>query len=350
MGEIIKIGNINGYRRNVPRVIYVILLIFSVIYVSNHGGAFSYALFYAVLLYIPFSLLYMIHAVLVLRIYQEIDERLLYKNTEVRYRLTVQNIGVIPVSGITFHHNDYTMFRDEFTDGVFSFQPREKLELENGLSCRYSGNYESGVDYYYLRDVFGIICIKKRIDVPLRISVLPNITDVASGDIEKLFSSRENREKVPLDSFEEILGNDIRKYAEGDPLSRVHWKNYARTGEMFTRLPEHQESGMIHMVLVSGKNTGTKEDMKRKDSYLEYAVSVCQYFAKRKKPVKLYYYNNGVKSCIVDSLVSFRDFYMEIIERLAREVDEKTESEIRDVLGNLADVAVFLREDSFQSE
>ena len=41
----------NGHRKYLRMIIYVILLIASVIIVSNQGGTFSYVFFYGVLLY-----------------------------------------------------------------------------------------------------------------------------------------------------------------------------------------------------------------------------------------------------------------------------------------------------------
>lgn len=44
---------------------------------------------------------------------------------------------------------------------------------------------------------------------------------------------------------------DIRDYAPGDPLSRIHWKNSARKGALQSRVPEREEGRMTCIVLAN---------------------------------------------------------------------------------------------------
>lgn len=44
---------------------------------------------------------------------------------------------------------------------------------------------------------------------------------------------------------------EIREYAPGDPLSRIHWKNSARKGTLQSRVPEREEGRMSCIVLAN---------------------------------------------------------------------------------------------------
>lgn len=44
---------------------------------------------------------------------------------------------------------------------------------------------------------------------------------------------------------------EIREYAPGDPLSRIHWKNSARKGTLQSRVPEREQSKMFCVVLAN---------------------------------------------------------------------------------------------------
>jgi uncharacterized protein (DUF58 family) len=44
-------------------------------------------------------------------------------------------------------------------------------------------------------------------------------------------------------------GLELRDYAEGDPLSRVHWKSSARLGRLQTRLPEEEVDQELYIIL-----------------------------------------------------------------------------------------------------
>ena len=95
-----------------------------------------------------------------LHIYQDMEGRLLYKNTAKQYQIVIENAGILPISGIRLsYRNVTTQFREEFTDETFQLLPGESISLENELTCKYAGNYTAGIERVALRDFFGIIRI-----------------------------------------------------------------------------------------------------------------------------------------------------------------------------------------------
>ena len=304
---------IRKHRMKYPLIIYIAILILSVILVSNYGGALSYVFFFVALLYVPVSLLVCFITSQMIHIYQDMEGRLLYKNISKPYQIVIKNAGFIPSGKLRLvATDDISDYRDDFTQDTYYLMPGERIEINTEITCRYAGNYTPGVVYIILQDLFGLFELKIPIKALLRVSVLPVVTDLAVNDINKMLSDDfKSRVNFVLDKEDDNMGNDMRKYEPGDPLSRIHWKNYARTGEMFVRTPEMQSSVMVKIVLVSEERTGELDYIKMHDHYLEYMISIADYFAKQKKPVQFIYYKSGIQTYIIDDIKSFRKFYLE---------------------------------------
>ena len=174
-------------------IIYIALLVAATINVSSRGGTFSYVFFYAVLLYLPLSFIYIIYIFLALKVYQETTGKLIQKGTAEDYQLVIENSGPIPISDITFYYNeDITHFPEDFTVESFRLLPHEKVTVDAKIICRYAGSYDAGVEGYTVQDIFGILRFKKKVKIPIRVHVLPVITNVAENVIEKLMHDEKN--------------------------------------------------------------------------------------------------------------------------------------------------------------
>ncbi len=315
--------------KHLPLLIYLLLLIASIILVSNKGGALTYIIFFSFLFYIPAALIEIIYSRFALHIFQDVNERLLYKNQALNYELSISNAGPIPIAGVSFLIDDeITHLSKDITKDEYKLLPGENITLNMDISCKYAGGYDAGITKIIIRDFFGIINFSYDIPSPLRVYVLPSITDIATNDVNRIFEENYAKRSVFKTNIDEIsLGNDTRKYIDGDKLSLVHWKNYAKTGEMRTRLYDKQESEMMTVVIIP-KNKATIE---QKDYMLEYIVSIADCFAKQSKPVRIIYYKTGVKDVLIDNYKSFREFYPDKLKELGnanKEVSDKANDEL----------------------
>ena len=332
------------HRRFVPVVIYIALLIAATINVSYHGGTFSYVFFYSVLLYLPLSFIYIIYIFIALQIYQETTGKLIQKGTAEDYQLVIENAGPIPISDITFYYEkEITHFPEDFTVKSFRLLPKEKITVDAKIILRYAGSYDAGVEGYTVQDIFGILRFRKKVKIPIRVHVLPVITDVAENVIERLLT---DENLFSLTSPENHLGNEVRKYMEGDSLNRVHWKLFAKTNHLYTRLPENQESEMISMVLITEMMDGSLESIRLRDKYLEYLVSIAEFFGMKRKPLMIFYYYVGVKSYVIDSPETFHEFYTELLTKVGSKSGVGHEDEmLAEVKGMAGNVIVFREKD-----
>ncbi|MCR5543681.1 MAG: hypothetical protein K6F55_05975, partial [Eubacterium sp.] len=112
-------------------ILYILVLVSTAILVSNRGGAFFYILFFSTLLYIPVALIQILYTRIVLRVYQDVDSRLLFKGSAVPYQVSIGNAGPIPIGGISFVREEHiTEFEKDFTLEEYKFLPKESINID----------------------------------------------------------------------------------------------------------------------------------------------------------------------------------------------------------------------------
>lgn len=305
-------------KNRIPLIVYLIVLIIVTVMINNVGGVFFYALFFSAFLYLPVSFIYILYIKANLLIYQELDSRLLYKGRAERYKLNIENGAFVPAGGIRLGTTyGISVFTEDFTCDSYELLSHEKMEIATDIILRYAGSYEAGITEIILSDVFGIINYKYHIPAPLRVSVLPSVTDVAERPLNRLLDEMSGgRRTLTSDQREDALGNDLRAYIKGDPVKQIHWKNYARSGELFVRLPDMPDAQMPTIFLIPELSEENLKSIERRDYFLELAVSVANYFAKRKKPVSFIFDGLGDDRILVENYESFQRFYTELEKRI----------------------------------
>ena len=120
---------------------------------------------------------------------------------------------------------------------VMKLNPGDKKQLIYQLECNRRGYYQVGPLVLETGDMFGLNRRYRVLTQPIFLLVLPKIVSVGSYDI----ASRRPIGEVVMTHrlFEDptrIAG--VRKYQQGDPLSRVHWRATARTGKLQSKIYE----------------------------------------------------------------------------------------------------------------
>lgn len=313
-------------RPRLPQVIYVLFLIAAIIYVSNRGGAFSYTLFYAALAYPVLAFLYLLYMRATIRIDQALPVRELKKNMDQPYVLKIVNSGLLPSAGITIHtYKGRAVFGEELNGKTISLLPKAEIEWETALSCKYSGSYAAGISRLTFRDCFGLITMTLKTPAPMYVQVLPVVNPDHSEETAKaLLNLNMGASGGRMKERENTLGNEIKPYIQGDPIKRIHWKNYARSGELFVRLPEEKDLQLVSVVLLARPVEGLEDEtgdlaagrLAERDRFLDEAASVAAYFAGQKRPVQFFFYNAGVKRMLVEDFEGLHSLGLELSKEL----------------------------------
>ena len=329
-------------RQAVSRTVYLMILILVAFYVSKFGGALPYTLFYAVLIYPFVSFAYLLYQRSAIRLFQEVPGRELDKNSETDYRLTIENAGIFPVAGIhLFMRKAGVTFAEDLARLNLSLLPGERREYATGLSCRYAGSYVIGADGLRFYDCFGLFSLYLKNPNPLRVQVLPK---AGTGEEDEL-PDLPLAEAAGGRDEDDVLGNDMASYTGAEPVSRIHWKNYARRGELSVRRPEVQGVDMVSVALLTDKNDESEEGLARRDTFLSFAVSVAGYYVKLRKPVRFFFYNAGVQTSVIGSASDLSDFCRNISKELVLgEEKSRIDAKVVDAMGRSGERHFLVRE------
>ena len=108
-----------------------------------------------------------------LHIYQDMEGRLLYKNTAKQYQIVIENAGILPISGIRLsYRNMTTQFREEFTDETFQLTASVNTEEgEAGAVQDYTIEWSSDNSRIAQVDDNGLVTAKKHGNTSIHASV-----------------------------------------------------------------------------------------------------------------------------------------------------------------------------------
>ncbi len=241
------------------------------------------------------------------------------KNQEQPFSLTLENGGIIRINdGKLLFESVFSelLFRekDEEDDKIINLAPTERIELKGTATCRYAGTYDIGLKEVSFRDPFGIIEIKLPLPEPYRVTVMPRITDIADSVLN--FENLKNSSRLKSTLLKEPTpGNELRPYINGDTIRNIHWKASAAAGELISRTPEPLDLKKISMVLIAEKEVPDRnapDFIKRRDYFLEFAVSAAYYHAGKGESIQIIYPRGEIKERQVASLDSFSEFYNDI--------------------------------------
>ncbi len=292
--------------------IYLLSLILSIVFASFYGGAVSFVPLYSLLLLIPVSIFYIFINYKFLRVYQEIEVHRIVKGENHRFRATIENAGILPITGMKLglYKDRCDLF--DISDGQeISLRIHEKKELTSAINCRFAGAYEVGIESVSLADPFLIFQVCLNIPYHFRAVVSPRITNIADSvlDLENTYNSTGFKSN---DFYESIPGSDLRAYQPGDQLSAINWKISAKLSELVVRIPDRLENRIVTILLEAVNATERMQNidfLKKRDAFLEFGISAAWHFAGQGVPVKIIYPSGKVQESIIDSYDSFLEFY-----------------------------------------
>ena len=291
---------------------YLLVLAASLVFSSYHGGPASFAWLYAVLLHLPLSAAYIFANYAFLRIYQEVEVHKLVRGEDHKYRAKIENTSILPIHNMRLNLWGDRCTLYEIEDGCpLSLTSLEAKELTSGVSCKYAGSYDIGIESVSFSDPFTIFTVTIDIPYTFRAVVSPPVTDIADTvfDLENRYNSTGLKSRRLT---EDTPGSDLRPYQPGDPLSAINWKVSARLSELTTRLPDKLEKREVTIWAEAAYDPERERDLehlRQRDFFLEFIVSAAWHFAKQGVPVRLLYPAGKLTESTVNSYETFMDFY-----------------------------------------
>ncbi|NSW90458.1 MAG: DUF58 domain-containing protein [Firmicutes bacterium] len=297
------------------RITYFCLLLLSTIFIYFYGGKVPYMLFFTTVTLPALSLIYTIIIYLRFKYFQEIDKKFIIKGDNINYNFIISNEDFLfyPYLKITFFGTE-TIFAEQFKTRALSLLPFTEKTFTFNLPCKYSGNYEIGVDRIEIEDFLGIFRLTYKVPFPLSINVYPRIVMIDRFNLKTDFVSESYS---VLDSKYEDIGalQDIRKYVYGDNLKKVHWKLTAKLNELMIRkFQSATEASAIIVLDLKKSNYTFEQNTIIEDKLIESAISIIYYCLYSWMPVNLVYYTKEIVATKANNPFDFQNIYKRLAE------------------------------------
>ena len=174
---------------------------------------------------------------------------------------------------------------------------RRETELKYSLECPLRGFYTVGPVAVRVQDTFGLFHREKEIHLYDDFLVFPKMEDVkdafVKSKVPKIFTGAVNiRQPGEGSNF-----YNLREYVPGDPMRKVNWKAFARSGKMMVNDFERDAVSDI-ILIIDSRNVSETGPVSRNSLVYSTraAASLAQYFLSRRDSVGLVIYGDEIVS------------------------------------------------------
>jgi len=147
---------------------------------------------------------------------------------------TVRHASLLPVAAIRLRLSVPSAF--SYQEVAVSALPFSKKVFRYRINCPHRGIYEAGVTRIEAQDLFGLVRLSRRADMRLvKMEVVPGTPRDLPMELKSVDMGPETISRASDDT---ASPSDVRKWEDGDPLKRVHWKLTMRKREVMVRVFE----------------------------------------------------------------------------------------------------------------
>lgn len=292
------------------RILYLCLLFAALVFAYFNGGKVPYMLLYTTILMPVISLIYTLIIYLRFKYGQELDKKFVTKGDKVNFIFSINNEDflIYPYIRVSFH-GAKTIFENQFQVRNFSLQPYCGKSYSIELQCKYRGNYEVGINSVEIEDFFGLFVFKYNIFEPKYVTVYPRIVYLERFLLKTDYIS-ESHSIINNRNEDMTTISDIRKYAYGDSLKRIHWKLTAKAQNFMVK--KYQSTSEINtlMLLDLQKNPySSGENIIIEDKVIESIVAVLYYCLYNWIQVNLVFFNGSLINLQAKNHLMFNEIF-----------------------------------------
>lgn len=288
------------------RVIYGGLLIGALYLCYQYQNPVTSMFAYTLLILPAIALLHLLVIYKSFTYTQEIDKKFITKGESIHFTCTVSNESKFfyPDLEINFYGHD-SIFNAYFKRKKVSVPPCCKKDYPFPLVCPYRGYYAVGIKKVYITDFLGLVRVPYNVFNPLYITVYPRIIPLKHFHIERNVMEK-SEQMLSKQIGESAIMSDIRQYAYGDSMRKIHWKLTAKRQELMVK--NYDAMSSTGNVILLDLNKGIYDIMTNtiiEDKAIECTVAILYYCLQQEFATQLSYYN---QSFIQHSAENMRDF------------------------------------------
>jgi len=292
------------------RILYLALLFTAFIFPYFYGGRLPYLVLYIVLALPAITFLHALIIMFRFKYVQFTDKVFIVKGDIVKFsvRITNEDFFLYPYIKAIFVGEE-TVFEKQVQSINFSLLPNSRKTYTFDLECKYRGEYEIGLKYFEIMDLLGIFRLRYNVKEMKRVVVYPKITNLDYFDLRTNYIAESRN---ILDTFQEDMTSisNIRTYAYGDTLKKIHWKLTAKKGELMVKeFQNTSEAGVVIILDLFRYGFDLETNTIMEDKVIECCVCLANYCLQRWIPTSLVFYDNRIVEISAANPLDFQNIY-----------------------------------------
>ncbi len=214
-------------------ILYLVLLPFCLVFTQLLRSPASAILFIFLLILPPLSILYLILARAMIKIYTDVDRTRTKKGESVEYEIKIINESPLPFplveTVVTLPSDDAYICRDNLLR--ISLLPLGCHIIKRSVSFPLRGSYDIGVRSLRVCDLIGFFATEVRLELGRTVIVYPD-NIVMSENTRRSETDLPTPVTRPFTTSDQAEPADIREYVPGDPIKNIHWKLSAKSDDL----------------------------------------------------------------------------------------------------------------------
>ena len=220
---------------NIKLAAYLIIAATLLICGLSTGAQAYYLIAFTLLILLLISFISVLWALMTVKVEMKGLKARVVRGETLMTIFTVRHSSLLPVSAVRLRLSVPSAFSPSQEVSVPALPFAKKL-FRWRINCPHRGVYDAGITRIYVSDLFGLVTLSRKSGMKLvRVDVAPRVPDalpmeLKGGDIGPETISRADEDTASP--------SDVRKWQDGDPLKKVHWKLTMRRREVMVRVYE----------------------------------------------------------------------------------------------------------------
>lgn len=213
--------------------LYLVLLPFSLVFTQLLRSPASAILFIFLVILFPLSILYLILARAMIKIYTDVDRTRTKKGESVEYEIKIINESPLPFplveTVVTLPSDDAYSCSDKLLR--ISLLPLGCHIIRRTVNFPLRGSYDIGVRSLRVYDFVGFFATEVRLELGRTVIVYPD-NIAMSENTRRSDTDLPTPVTRPFATSDQAEPADIREYTPGDPIKNIHWKLSAKSDDL----------------------------------------------------------------------------------------------------------------------
>lgn len=252
---------------NIKLAAYLVLALTLLICGLSTGAQVYYLISLTLIILLLLSVVSVVCALLTVKVEMKGLKARVERGETLMTIFTVRHMSILPVSAIRLRLSVPSAFSPNQEISVPAM-PFIKKPFRWRINCPHRGVFEAGVTRIFVSDLFGLVTLSKKSGMRLvKVDVAPRVPqaihmELKGGDL--------GPETISHSDEDTASPSDVRKWQDGDPLKKVHWKLTARKREVMVRV--YEESARPDTLIIPDLS----EISAMRDQALEIEDCVCE--------------------------------------------------------------------------